>query len=154
MQSQPSRPRVRREDASEVRRVVVDANVLVSFFIERNAKQSDQAEALLQKAEEGEIAAIVPQFVVFEMTYVLQSQYGVTSERIASMIRDVVAFPGAQIVDDCPWKRVLDVWPSPLGDLADAAIVAVATTNQYDAVATFDRKFAKRLEDYGLAAYF
>ena|SRR5437764_9729620 len=154
MQSQPSRPRVRREDASEVRRVVVDANVLVSFFIERNARQSDQAEALLQKAEEGEIAAIVPQFVVFEMTYVLQSQYGVTGERLASMVRDVAAFPGAQIVDDCPWKRVLEVWPRPLADLADAAIVAVATTNRYDAVATFDRKFANRLEDYGLAAYF
>lgn len=153
MPSQPSPPRARREDASEVRRVVVDANVLVSFFIERNAKQSDEAEALLQEAEEGDISAIVPQFVVFEMTYVLQSQYGVIGDRLTSMVRDVVTFPGVQIVDDCPWKRVLEVWPKPLPDLADAAIVAVATTNRYDAVATFDQKLAKRLKDFGLAAY-
>jgi predicted nucleic acid-binding protein len=153
MQSQLSPPRARPEDASDVRRVVVDANVLVSFFIARNAKQSDDAEALLQKAEEGDIAAIIPQFVVFEMTYVLQSQYDVTGDRLVSMIRDVVAFTGVQIVDDCPWRRVLDVWPKPLPDLADGAIVAVATTNRYDAVATFDKKLARRLPDFGLAAY-
>lgn len=136
-----------------MRRVVVDANVLVSFFIERNAKQSDAAEALLQKAEDGDIAAIVPRFVVFEMTYVLQSQYSVTADRLASMVRDVVTFPGVQIGDDCTWKRVLEAWPDPLPSLADAAIVAVAATNRYDAVATFDQKLAKRLKDFGIAAY-
>ena len=137
-----------------MRRVVVDANVLISFFVDRIEKQRDAADELLQKAEQGEIAAIVPQFVVFETTYVLQSQYAITGERLASVIRDVVTFPGVQIVDDCPWKRVMEVWPSPLPSLADAALIAVATTNRYDAVATFDRKLAKRLEDFALAAYF
>lgn len=59
-----------------MRSVVVDANVLVSFFVDRHEKQRDAADALLQKAEEGEIVAIIPQFVLFEVTYVLQSQYG------------------------------------------------------------------------------
>ena len=44
-------------------------------------------------------------------------------------------------------------WPDPLAGLADASIVAVATTNRYDAVATFDRKLLNRLESFGLAAY-
>ena len=145
--------RGRREAGSDVRRVLVDANVLVSFFIDRIETQRDAADELLQRAEHGEIAAIVPQFVVFETTYVLQSQYSITGERLASLIRDLVTFPGVQIVDDCPWKRVLEVWPDPLPSLADAAIVAVATTNRYDAVATFDRKLANRLETFGLSAY-
>lgn len=136
-----------------MRRVVIDANVLVSFFVDRIEKQRDAAEELLQKADEGEIAAIVPQFVVFETAYVLLSQYGITGERLASVIRDVIAFPGVHVIDDCPWKRVMEVWPSRLHDLADAAIVAVATTNRYDAVATFDRKLANRLPDFDLAAY-
>jgi predicted nucleic acid-binding protein len=136
-----------------VRSVVVDANVLVSFFVDRIEKQRDAADELLQKAEDGEIAAIVPQFAVFEMTYVLLSQYGITGDRLASVVRDVIAFPGVQIVDDCPWKRVMEVWPNPLPALADAAIVAVATVNRYDAVATFDRKLSNRLESFGLAPY-
>lgn len=44
-------------------------------------------------------------------------------------------------------------WPDPLTGLADASIVAVATTNRYDAVATFDRKLSNRLESFGLNTY-
>jgi predicted nucleic acid-binding protein len=136
-----------------VRSVVVDANVLVSFFIERHAAQRAAAKALLLKAEEGELVAIVPQFVVFEVTYVLQSRYGFTGERLATMIRDVITFPGVQVIDDCPWRRVMNVWPNLLPSLADAAIAAVAMTNRYDAVATFDRKLARRILELGVAAY-
>jgi predicted nucleic acid-binding protein len=136
-----------------VRSVVVDANVLVSFFVDRNAKQRDDADTLLQQAEAGEIVAIVPQFIIFEVAYVLQSQYGYTGERLAMLIRDIIAFPGVQLIDDCPWKRLMEVWPDPLPSLSDAALAAVASTNRYDAVATFDRKLAKRVQDLGVAAY-
>jgi hypothetical protein len=63
-------------------------------------------------------------------------------------------FPGMQVVDDCPWRRILEIWPDPLTGLTDAAIVALATTNRYDALATFDRKLANKLEKFGVAAYF
>ena len=89
-----------------MRTIVVDANVLVSFFVDRNAKQRDEADELLQRAESGEVAAIVPQFVVFETAYVLQSQYGITGDQLASVIRDVVTTPGVQTIDTCPWRRV------------------------------------------------
>ncbi|HJQ38220.1 MAG TPA: PIN domain-containing protein [Thermoanaerobaculia bacterium] len=136
-----------------MRRVVVDANVLVSFFVKRNAQQSDAAEELLQQAEEGWIIAIVPQFVVFETTYVLQSHYEITGERLAGVIQAVVMFPGVLVIDDCPWKRVFDLWPGPLASLADAAILATAMTNRYDAIATFDQKLTKRARELGVAAY-
>lgn len=136
-----------------MRHVVVDANVFVSYLTGRHQKQYDAARALLQEAEDGNLVAILPQFVVFEVTYVLQSLYNVTGDRLASMVRDLVSFPGLQIVDDCPWKRVLEVWPDPLPGLADAAIVAVATTKRYDAVATFDRKLSNALEGLGLEPY-
>ena len=133
--------------------VVVDANVFVSSLTGRREKQHEAARALLQEAEDGKLVAIVPQFVVFEVNYVLQSLYNVTGDRLASMIRDLLSFPGVQIVDDCPWKRVMEVWPKPFPSLADAAIVAVTATKRYDAVATFDRKLTNRLEALGLAPY-
>ena len=136
-----------------MRSVVADANVFVSFFVERNKAQQDAAQALLAAAEEGEIAGVIPQSVIFEIVYVLQSQYGLTSRQAATVVDAVTKFPGMQIVDDCPWKRVLEIWPDPLSGLTDAAIVALATTNRYDAVATFDRKLSNRLESFGLTAY-
>ncbi len=136
-----------------MRRVIVDANVFVSYLTGRHEKQYEAARALLQEAEDGNLVAIVPQFVVFEVTYVLQSGYAVTGERLATMIRDLFAFPGVETIDDCPWKRVFEIWQKPLADLADAAIVAVAVAKRYDAVATFDRKLANRLGGFGVAAY-
>jgi hypothetical protein len=56
-------------------------------------------------------------------------------------------------VPSIPWRRVLELWPSPLPGLADASIVAVATTHRYDALATFDQKLAKRAKDLGVAPY-
>jgi predicted nucleic acid-binding protein len=136
-----------------VRNVVIDANVLISYFTARNDTQLAAARALLQHAEEGDLVAIVPQFVVFEVTYVLQGLYAIIGERLTAMIRDVVGFPGVRVIDDCPWKRVLEVWPDPLPSLADAAIAAVAAANRYDAVATFDRKLAKRVQNLGVSSY-
>jgi predicted nucleic acid-binding protein len=136
-----------------VRSVVGDANVLISYFAARNDTQRAAARALLQQAEDGAVVAVVPQFVVFELTYVLQGLYAITGERLTAMIRDVVSFPGVRVIDDCPWKRVLKVWPDPLPSLADAAIAAVAIANRYDAVATFDRKLAKRVQNLGVSAY-
>jgi predicted nucleic acid-binding protein len=137
-----------------VRSVVADANVFVSFFVERNKAQQEATLALLNSAEKGEIAGVIPQSVVFEVVYVLQSQYGQTPRQAAAVVDAVTRFPGMQIVDDCPWKRVLELWPDPLSGLTDAAIVALATTNRYDAVATFDRKLANKLETFGLESYF
>ena len=67
-----------------MRSVVIDANVFISFFVERNEAQRSAARALLTAAEDGEIAGIIPQSVVFEIAYVLQSQYGLTGQRLAT----------------------------------------------------------------------
>lgn len=137
-----------------MRSVVADANVFVSFFVERNKAQQEAALALLKAAEEGTIAGVIPQSVVFEIVYVLQSQYGLTARQAATVVDAVTKFPGMQIVDECPWKRVLELWPDTLSGLTDAAVVAVASTNRYDAVATFDRKLANKLASFGLELYF
>ena len=136
-----------------MQRVVVDANVFVSLLTGRHEKQHEAAAALMQEAEDGEIVVILPQFAVFEVTYVLQSLYGVTGDRLASMVRDLLSFPGVQVTDDCPWNRIFELWPSPLPGLGDASIAALATTNRYDAIATFDRKLGKRVKDLGVATY-
>jgi predicted nucleic acid-binding protein len=133
--------------------VVLDANVFVSLLTGRHEKQYEAARSLLQQAEEGDLVAIVPQFVVFEVAYVLQSLYAVTGGRLASIIQEVVVFPGVRIDDGCPWARAFELWPAPLVSLADAAIVALTLTNRYDAIATFDRKLARRATDLGVRAY-
>ncbi|HJQ40617.1 MAG TPA: PIN domain-containing protein [Thermoanaerobaculia bacterium] len=136
-----------------MRSVVVDANVFVSLLTGRHEKQREIAAVLLQKAEDGDVAVILPQFVVFEVTYVLQSLYDVIGDRLSSMIRDLLSFPGVQVTHDCPWSRIFDLWPNPLPGLADASIAALALANRYDAIATFDQKLARRAKNLGVPSY-
>ena len=77
-----------------------------------------------------------------------------TGDRFATVVRATTTFPGVQLVDECPWKRVLQFWPDPLSGLADAAVIAAATAARCDAVATFDRKIANKLGTFGLIPYF
>lgn len=62
-----------------MRSVVIDANVLVSFFVERDEAQRGGRESTQLEAVDGGITAIIPQFIVFEISYVLQTMYGATA---------------------------------------------------------------------------
>jgi predicted nucleic acid-binding protein len=135
------------------RQVLVDANVFVSFLVERNEKQRAAARALIDTAGEGDIEAFVTQFAVFEVSYVLQSFYGMPAQRVAALIRDMVALPGVTPIDDCPWRKVFEYWPEHLPGMADAATVAIAIASRYDAVATFDQKMLKRMQSLGVESY-
>ena len=136
-----------------MRQILVDANVFVSFLVERNESQRASAKALIDSAGDGEIEAFVTQFAVFEIAYVLQSFYGMPARRVATLVRDLLALPGVNAIDDCPWRDVLQYWPERLPGLADAATVSIAVTNRYDAVATFDQKMLKRMRSLGVESY-
>lgn len=133
--------------------VVADANVFISFFVERNEKQRAAAKAFLLGAGNGDFAAVIPQFVLFEIVYVLQTSYSVSGVDVANVIKDATAMPGILVTDDCPWTQVFEYWPDPLRSISDAAIVALAVANRYDYVATFDQKLARRMKTLGVASY-
>lgn len=126
----------------------------MSFFVERNEKQRNAAKALLLSAEDGEIVAVVPQFVLFEIAYVLESYYGIPRLKIADTIRATLTFPGVTTTDDCSWRRVLANWPEPFASITDAATVAVTLANDYDAIATFDQKLVRRMKALGVESHF
>ena len=136
-----------------MRQVLIDANVFVSFLVERNEEQRAAAKALIDAAGDGEIEAFITQFAVFEVTYVLQSYYSMPTPRVAALIRDLIALPGLTAIDDCPWRRVFEYWPEQLPGLADAASVVAAIANRYDAIATFDQKMRKRMQSVGVESY-
>jgi len=134
--------------------VVIDANVLISFFVERNEKQRAAGKALLLSAEDGEITGVVPQFVLFEIAFVLDSFYGVPTPRIHDAIRATREYPGVIVTDDCSWNHILEHWPDPFASLTDAALVSVALARNYDSIATFDEKLIKRMKRLGVESYF
>jgi predicted nucleic acid-binding protein len=137
-----------------MKRIVLDANVLLSYLTDRDLHQQEAASRLFDEAAEGEHALVLHQVAITEMVYVLRNIYRVEKIEIAAMIRDVLALPGIVVMDEIVWSLLLDLWPGRFNDFGDAALATVAIDGRYDAVATFDNSFARQLERQGLAPYF
>ena len=138
---------------TELPQVIVDANVLLSLLTDRNEKQRADGRELLKRAASGEVAIILPQLILFETIYVLRSAYGHSASEITAALREAIALPGVSVVDDCPWPEFFEHWSDLRPDIGDAAILALAVTNHYNSVATFDRDLSRRAKTFGVTPY-
>lgn len=125
-------------------RVVIDTNVLISATTQRDPEQHRLTLGLMQAAVRREVELLVPQCSLFEFVYVLSSVYSLTDQRIQALVRDLLAFPGLSVIDDFDAVRWLELWSEVIRDPNDAAVAAAAVVTN-SAVATFDRKLARRL---------
>jgi predicted nucleic acid-binding protein len=136
-----------------MRRIVLDTNVLLSFLTDRDPEQQEKAAHLFDEAAAGELTLVLHQMVVTELVYVLRNLYSVAPEVIAATIEDVLAMPGIAPENDLVWSLLLDLWPAKVSDFTDAALAAVAIQGRHDALATFDRPFARQLARQGAGVY-
>ncbi|HEV2720044.1 MAG TPA: type II toxin-antitoxin system VapC family toxin [Thermoanaerobaculia bacterium] len=135
-----------------MRHVVIDTNVLISSIFRRNEDQLTRALELYDRAGNGELVVVFPQFVIFEAIHVFTHIYRFSPAAITQMLRDAMALPGVTIVNDCRWPEFFEHWSNFQPDVGDAAILALAIANRY-ILATFDHKFANRARTFGVAPY-
>ena len=136
-----------------MKEVLVDTNVLVSFFTDRNQEQQERADALFRAAASRELTLAVHAISISEMVYVLRNLYKVEPPKIAQAIRLLLAMPGVVAIGEVVWSLVLERWPETISSLGDAVLAATAVEGSYDAVATFDAPFGKKLAKQGSASY-
>ncbi len=133
--------------------VVVDTNVLISFVTDRNAEQQARAAELFEAAAAGELRLILHQAVISELVYVLGNLYQQEAVDIAGLLQELLATPGIATADEVSWNQLWDFWPERFPDFADALLAGVAREKRYDAVATFDQRFIRRLRRGGWGVY-
>jgi predicted nucleic acid-binding protein len=135
-----------------LRQVVVDTNVLISSIFRRNEDQLIKARALFDRAGNGELEIVFPQFVIFEAIHVFSTIYRFSPAAITKMLREAIALPGVTVGDNCPWPLVFEHWSNLKPSAGDAAMLAVAIANHYS-LATFDRELSNRARTFGVAPY-
>ena len=77
--------------------------------------------------------------IVAEVVYVLESFYEVARERVAQLVRAVIAFPAVVVVDAPLLLRALEVYELDRIDFAEAYLVASAEASGVGTIASFDR---------------
>lgn len=132
-------------------RILLDTNALVSFLTDRDEVQQQRVARILREAADGQTEVYLHQTVITEMVYVLSNLYEVELTDVAALMQDMLAMPGLLPIHGLAWSAVLDRWPDPYPDLADACLATVASQNPTMSIATFDRTLGKRLRGEGLS---
>jgi predicted nucleic acid-binding protein len=115
--------------------VFVDTNVLIRHLTGDPPARAARASRYLQTADE----LLLPDLIVAEVAYVLESHYETPREQVASTLRSVLAFPAIQVVDLELLLRAVEVYEVHRLDFADAYLVACAERTGIGVIASFDR---------------
>ena len=114
----------------------LDTNVLIRHLTGDPPVQARRATAYLKRATE----LLLPDLIVAEVVYVLESFYEVKRERVAELVRAIIGFPAVAVVDEPLLLRALEVYEVERLDFADAYLVASAEASGVGAIASFDRE--------------
>lgn len=115
--------------------VFLDTNVLIRHLTGEPPAQARRATAFLERAEE----LLVPDLIVAEVVFVLESFYELKRPRVAELVRAVIGFPAIVVADPSLLLRALELYELERLDFAEAYLVASAETSGVEAVASFDR---------------
>lgn len=113
----------------------VDTNVLVRHLTGDPPEAAARVTAFLADADE----LLLPDLIVAEIVYVLESFYEVPADQVAHLVRSVIAFRAIQTLDPALLLRALEVYETHRIDFAEAYLVASAEFAGVGAIASFDR---------------
>ncbi len=113
----------------------VDTNILIRHLTGDPPDLAARATAFLSRADE----LLLPDLIVAEMVYVLESYYEVPPEKVARLAQSVIAFDAIRTLDAALLMRSLDVYVNHRIDFAEAYLVASAELAGVTDIASFDR---------------
>lgn len=113
----------------------LDTNVLIRHLTGDPPAQARRATAYLEQAEE----LLLPDLIVAEVVYVLESFYEVKRPQVAELARAIVGFPAVVVIDEPLLLRALEVYEMERLDFAEAYLVASAEATGVGMIASFDR---------------
>ena len=121
----------------------LDANILVRFLTNDDEKQAQKVYVILKQAEQDKETLFVPQLVVLELIWVLESAYQVSRKHILDAISGLLLMPILKFEHQPAIQQWYQSAQKNKADLSDLLIAYTAKANHCSTVLTFDKKAAK-----------
>ena len=112
----------------------VDTNILVRHLTGDPPDQAARATRLIASGVE----LLLPDLIVAECAYVLESFYRTPRPQVATALRAIVGFGSIKVIDEELLLRAVEVYEVERLDFADAYLVACAETTGVGVIASFD----------------
>ena len=113
----------------------VATNILIRHLTGDPPEQASRAPRYLEQAEQ----LLLPDLILAEVAYVLESYYEVERSQVAEALRSILAFRAIRVVDAALLHRTVELYELERLDFADAYLVATAERTGVGVVASFDR---------------
>jgi predicted nucleic acid-binding protein len=113
----------------------LDTNVIIRHLTGDPPELAAPATRYLGSADE----LLLPDLILAEVAYVLESFYEAPRAQVATTLRAVLAHPAIRVVDADLLQRAVEVYEVHRLDFADAYLVASAERTGIGVIASFDR---------------
>ena len=124
---------------------LVDANVVLRFFIEDDEEQFVRAKAFIQRLELGNDEALVPDIVFAEVVWVLNKVYDVPRPEITEKFSKLLGYKGVKTLFSKElYLESLQLYARQSIDIQDI-LLAVIARDRDCTVITFDNADFKKL---------
>jgi len=124
---------------------IVDANVILRFFIRDNEEQFLRAKAFIQRLELGKEDVLMPEIVFAEVVWVLNKVYGVPRQEITDIFSKVIGYRGIRtMLEKGIFQESLRLYAKQSLDIQDV-FLAVLSKNKRCPIVTFDKHDFKKL---------
>jgi predicted nucleic-acid-binding protein len=117
----------------------VDTNILIRHLTGDPPDLAARATRFLQDADE----LLLPDLILAEVVYVLESYYEVPRERVAEISRTILAFDAITVLDRDLLLRAIELYEVDRLDFVDAYLVASAEVTGVGVVASFDQAIGR-----------
>ena len=119
--------------------IALDTNVLLRLLLNDDARQSRQAQALIDRAVSRSDRVLLPDIVLCELEWVLGAAYGVPKPEIVRTLRRLLDTPVFAFLDRSTVAGALAEYEAGKGDFSDYLIGASAARPGASTTYTFDR---------------
>jgi predicted nucleic-acid-binding protein len=124
-----------------MKRVYVDANVILRFLTSDPPDLAQQAYVLFSAAERREIVLVLDEIVMAELVWVLDSFYKHPAEEIARTLGELLAQESVAADDKDLLAEALAMFANHHVDFADALVAARMRRREATEVVSFDAHF-------------
>jgi predicted nucleic-acid-binding protein len=119
--------------------IALDTNVVVRYLVEDDKDQAERAARMIESALAADEPLFVPQVVLCEVVWVLDSVYQFPREDILSALKGLIQARQLLVQGKDEVRRAIEALEAGKGDFSDYIIRENSASAGCDRVATFDR---------------
>lgn len=121
--------------------LLVDTNVFLRFLTGDHARMAADSRRLIERAEAGELLLQTSHLALAEIVWTLDTQYGVSREEIAGMLRDLLGLQSLRVDQKEMLREVVDLYASTNVDFIDAYHAVDLRQRGFEGIVSYDRDF-------------